>query len=239
MSDAKDKEQRPDAGHEHAPTAGPDYDDRGPIDQAQEAAARLAAVQLAHDLHARIIALSVEGDRTIITIASGYKQGVSEGMSGYIPGGGGMLADFTVYDVGERTCKAGVQLTPDQVSQAPSVILNPASRPAPPRHQDLSARIIGFSIQNGLGQIAIGCGRLHGAFVGESGVVLDAGGRRLVSFQLDRVESRVSFATVNLGLDAVSGGSVVLSPSDGSVQGPKASESKAAPGAPAPAAAAS
>src|SRR5207244_3740885 len=127
-----------------------------------EAAMRASRIQRAQDLKARIINVSIEGGQTAITIGSGWKQGVIEDMRGYVPGGGGMIADFMVFSVGERTAKAYVELSPDEVQAHPEVVLNPSSLPGQHKTENTPARIIGLSIEGGQTKVMIGRGRIHG-----------------------------------------------------------------------------
>jgi len=61
---------------------------------------------------ARVIGLSVVGGGTLITVGIGTAQEVAAGWHGKIAG---VQETFTLSDCGERTCKATVKATPDQI----------------------------------------------------------------------------------------------------------------------------
>src|SRR5262249_40867258 len=132
MADPKDKHHRQDAHKSTGGmTAGPDYDDRGPDPQRdQEAALRAAHIQLAHDRQVRIVGVTVKGKGTEVPGGSGFKQGVTEGMDGYIAGEHGPYADFTITHVDEVTSKAYIEATIDEIrAHMQTVVINPSHKP--------------------------------------------------------------------------------------------------------------
>jgi hypothetical protein len=72
-------------------------------------------------MSASIINVVVSGAGSIITVNRGTNQGISDGMTGYVKGLKG--ASFKLSSCGERSCKATVAATPDQISRAGSVFI--------------------------------------------------------------------------------------------------------------------
>ena len=166
------------------PTAGPSEDDRfgeGPV---------------AVDQPGRILGVSIEDGRTRIMIGLGPKQGVHVGMEGYIQAGDGMLADFQIDQVKERTCYAFVDTTPDGLNGHHQVMINPTSRPksSEPR-QDVHTRILGISVEGERIKLLIGLGVRHGARTGMRGYLEGGpGGRPYAMFEIEEARSGTSVA---------------------------------------------
>jgi hypothetical protein len=216
MADPKDKHHRHDAHKTTGGmTAGPDYDDRGPDPQGdQEAALRAAHIQLAHDRQVRIVGVSVKGNGTEVLLGSGFKQGVTEGMDGYIAGEHGPFADFTISHVEDRTSKAFIEATPDEIrAHMQTVIINPSVKPQQVLPPDTKTRVMAISIENNRLRIKVPRGRMQGAKWGDAGLVVNSAGVRLASFTLDEVENRMSSALVDLTPDMIRGCDIILKPS--------------------------
>jgi hypothetical protein len=215
MAGPHDKSHRHDADKKHAPTAGPDYDDRGPDPQRdQEAALHAAHISLAHDRQVRIIGMEVKGRGTLCLLGSGFKQGVTEGMSGYIAGEHGPYADFTIEHVDDVTCKAYIEAIPDEIrAHMQHVIINPAQSPQAVMPPDTKTRILSISVEGNKTRIMVGKGRMQGAKWGDPGVVIGSNGVRLASFTLDDVQPRTCGGLVDLVPDQLKGADIILKPS--------------------------
>jgi hypothetical protein len=174
---------------------------------------------VASDVQGRILKVDVvkEDDREVsrIVIGLGHDQGIFEDMEGYVKAGDGMLADFHVSHVKERTCVATVAVTPDQLREHHQVVLNPTSKPKSSEVQaNVDARIIGLRIEGGKTKILIGRGASHGARDGMIGYVVDASGRNIADFTIEKANPTHSEAFVALIPDQVShAAKVVLNPS--------------------------
>jgi hypothetical protein len=214
MAGPHDKSHRHDADKKHAPTAGPDYDDRGPDPQRdQEAALRAAHIGLAHDRQVRIIGMEVKGRGTLCMLGSGSKQGVTEGMTGYIAGEHGPFADFTIEHVEDVTCKAYIESIPDEIrAHMQHVVINPSHKPEAVLAPDTKTRILGISVEGGKTRVKLGRGRMQGAKWGDPGVVISSSGVRLASFTLDQVEPNLCSGLVDLIPDQIKGADAVLKP---------------------------
>lgn len=211
MAGPHDKQHRDDATRRHAPTAGPDYDDRGPDPQReQEAALRAAHIQLAHDRSARILKVEIKDSRSVITLGAGRNQGVTQDMIGYVTGSHGPVAEFTVSQVGDATCTAEVQLTVDQLASHDQVLINPSHRMIPTLPPGSRAPLLAVSIENGRTRIKFGKGQMQGVTFGLKGVVVGANGSELADFTVDELGPSFSGALVDLTLDALQGASVIL-----------------------------
>jgi hypothetical protein len=80
---------------------------------------------LAPDTKTRIMAISVEGNKTRIRIARGRMQGVNFGDAGVVVNSSGTkLAHFVIDDVDPRLSGALVDLIPDQLRDV-EIILKP------------------------------------------------------------------------------------------------------------------
>jgi hypothetical protein len=216
MADPKDKHHRHDANKTTGGmTAGPDYDDRGPDPQGdQEAALRAANIQLAHDRKVRILSVSVKGDGTEVLLGSGLKQGVTEGMDGYIAGAHGPFADFTITSVEERTARAFIEATVDEIrANMETVIINPSQKPQGVLAPDTKTRVMAVSIEGNQMRIKVPRGRMQGARWGDPGIVVNSSGVRIASFKLDDVDPRMSSALVDLTPDSIRGCDIILKPS--------------------------
>ena len=215
MAGPHEKSHRNDADKKKAPTAGPDYDDRGPDPQHdQEAALRAAHIGLAHDREVRIIGMEVKGNGTLCLLGSGFKQGVTEGMSGYIAGEHGPFADFTIEHVDEVTCKAYIESIPDEIrAHMQHVVINPSHQPQAVMPPDTKTRVLSVSVEGGKTRIKVGRGRMQGAKWGDLGLVIASNGVRLGSFTLDEVGPRISGGLVDLIPDQLHGADIILKPS--------------------------
>ncbi|HZJ67274.1 MAG TPA: hypothetical protein VFD36_27390 [Kofleriaceae bacterium] len=216
MADPKDKHHRHDAHKSTGGmTAGPDYDDRGPDPQRdQEAALRAAHIQLAHDRQVRIIGVSVKGNGTEVLLGSGFKQGVTEGMEGYIAGEHGPYADFTITHVDEVTSKAVIEATVDEIrAHMQTVIINPSHKPQAVLPPDTKVRVMAISVENNKLRIKVPRGRMQGAKWGDLGIVVNAAGVRQAHFTLDDVGPRMSAALVDMTPDSIRDCDIILKPS--------------------------
>ena len=216
MADPKDKHHRHDAHKTTGGmTAGPDYDDRGPDPQRdQEAALRAANIQLAHDRKVRILSVSVKGDGTEVLLGSGFKQGVTEGMDGYIAGEHGPYADFMIPHVEEVTARAFIEATPDEIQKnMQTVIINPAHKPHATLPPDTKTRVMAVSIEGNRMRIKVPRGRMQGAKWGDPGIVVNSAGVRQASFVLEDVDPRMSSALVDMTPDSIRGCDIILKPS--------------------------
>jgi hypothetical protein len=216
MADPKDKHHRHDANKTTGGmTAGPDYDDRGPDPQRdQEAALRAAKIQLARDRNVRILSVSVKGDGTEVLLGSGFKQGVTEGMDGYIAGEHGPYADFMITKVDEVTSRAFIEASVDEIrANMATVVINPSQKPQKELPPDTKTRVMAVSIEGNRMRIKIPRGRMQGAKWGDPGIVVNSAGVRQASFTLDDVDPRMSSALVDLTPDSIRGCDIILKPS--------------------------
>lgn len=171
-----------------APTAGPSEDDR------------FGAGKVGSNLSARIIKVDIVGPKTRITIAQGTEQGTRVGMEGYIKSAEGALATFQILEAQERLCIADVEgVTPDQLRNMPTVVINPTSKNAPRNPQIKVGEpytVIGVNVVAGQTRITISRGSLHGVSEGMQGTLKG----KLVSgdktFTIVEVRERVSYASV-------------------------------------------
>jgi hypothetical protein len=214
MADPKDKAHRKDGDKKKEPTAGPDYDDRGPDPQHdQEAALRAANIQLAKDRNVRILGVSVHGNGTEILLGSGFKQGVTEEMEGYIAGEHGPYADFKITHVDDVTSKAFIEATPDEIrANMNQVVINPSQKVQATLAPDTKTRIMAISVEGAKTRIKIARGRMQGVNWGDFGVVLSSGGTKLAHFVIDDVNPRISAALVDLIPDQLRDVQIVLKP---------------------------
>jgi len=87
-------------------------------------AAHLDDRRATSDVHARVLANSIVGGRTRITIGSGQQQGIQAGMTGALLGPGDReIADFTIESADHRMSYAFVEATLDQVHEATGVVI--------------------------------------------------------------------------------------------------------------------
>ena len=155
------------------------------------------------DVHGRILAIGVENGMSKITIGLGSKYGVHAGMEGYIPKGDGMLADFQIESVTERTAIAHVELTPDAIHGHTDVIVNPTSKPKSAEPQiNVETRVIGVSIEGGRTKIKLGRGASHGAREGQKGTLF-VGSRELADFDVATAHPTYCEAFVDITIDMV------------------------------------
>ena len=215
MAGHHDKAHKHDADKKKEPTAGPDYDDRGPDPQHdQEAALRAANIQLAKDRNVRILGVSVKGGGTEILLGSGFKQGVTEEMEGYIAGDHGPYADFRITHVDDVTSKAYIEATPDEIrANMKEVVINPSHKVQGTLAPDTKTRILGISVEGAKTRIKIGRGRMQGVNWGDYGVVLSSSGTKLAHFVIDDVNPRLCAALVDLIPDQLKDVQIVLKPS--------------------------
>jgi hypothetical protein len=181
------------AHQRRAPTAGPSEDDR------------FGEGATARDAEGRIIGVSVVGGMTRIMIGLGKNQGVGVGMEGYVKSDDGMLADFQIEEVRERTSFAMVDVTVDMItSLARGVVINPSSMPEKSQPvKDTEARIVGVSIEGGRTKIMIGRGARHGARWGMPGYVIGKSGRSIADFTVVEQHSTHCSAFVDLTIDQI------------------------------------
>jgi hypothetical protein len=88
-----------------------------------------APKKVTEDIHARVIAYSVDEGRGKITIGSGPDQGVQVGMTGTLLNGSKEVADFTIEEAKGRVSWAHVQSTQDQMGTDANVIIKASSAP--------------------------------------------------------------------------------------------------------------
>jgi len=214
MAGPHDKSHRNDADKKKEPTAGPDYDDRGPDPQRdQEAALRAAHIQLARDRNVRIVGVTVKGNGTEILLGSGFKHGVTEGMDGYIAGASGPYADFTITHVDEVTSKAYIEATVDEIrAHMEHVVINPSHKPTATLANDTKTRIMSITVEGNKTRIRVGRGRMHGVKWGDYGVVVNSSGVRLAHFSIDDVDPRMSGGLVDLIPDQLKDVEIILKP---------------------------
>jgi len=172
-------------------TAGPSEDDRYGEGAKQ-------------DVHGRIIGLSIVGGRTQIMIGLGKDQGVHAGMEGYLQAGDGMAADFQIHESRDRVSLAMVDLIPDEVQQHLHVVVNPTTMPksAEPK-EDMSARVIGISVEGGRTKILLGRGIRHGVRWGMRGYLKGSGSHSFADFEIVEAHPGHSVAYVTDTVDAV------------------------------------
>lgn len=83
-----------------------------------------------HDMKARVVGISVEGNQTKLMIGRGVRHGARAGMRGYLVGQNGRpAAVFEVVEQYSSHVVAYVHEIPDQVRQHTDVVLNPSSMP--------------------------------------------------------------------------------------------------------------
>jgi hypothetical protein len=129
---------------------------------------------LAHDVHARVLAVTAENDtHAKIAFSAGEAQGAVEGMKGYAIDAHGNVHSFTVIEVSGGVGHGVIEGIPSDVNGFSTVVLNPKTPPnsTAGAKKDLEARIVGVSIVDGKTQIMIGMGEAHGARVGMKGYI--------------------------------------------------------------------
>ena len=210
----KDKKHKHDADKKKEPTAGPDYADRGPDPQHdQEAALKAANIQLAKDRKVRILGVSVKGGGTEILLGSGFKQGVTEEMEGFIAGDHGPYADFRITHVEDVTSKAYIEATPDEIrANMNEVVINPSTKVQTTLPPDTKTRIMGISVEGVKTRITIGRGRMTGVSWGDYGIVVNSAGTKLAHFVIDNVHPRLASALVDLIPDQLKDTQIILKP---------------------------
>ena len=167
---------------------------------------------LPKDVPGRIVSMSVEGNRTRITIG-GRVKGMA-GIESYIKSGSGMLAKFRIGLQDDNMAFAYVDLDPAQLKDHLEVVINPTSMPkSSERRKDISARVVADAVVDGKTKILIGAGTLHGVRDGMKGHLLD-NGKPYVRFILTKVSSRTSEAFVDTTIDDTRNHkSIMLNPS--------------------------
>ncbi len=118
-------------------------------------------------------------------------------MEGYLDGGRGMLADFSVDKVDKRYCTATVNVRPEDLQHV-TAIVNPSqgmSRAASAKEQQ--SRILRVTVSEGRSHMVIAGGTDRGYAVGMTGQI---GGAH---FELEKVDVRSSEASTNLSPDAL------------------------------------
>ena len=184
-------------------------DERGP--DAQD----VPAPKTGKDVHARILGVSVHGDKTRIAIGSGPNQGVFVGAPGYLIDHNGLIHKFEISDAESSFAYAMVDAIPDQLHGNITAIVNPSSMPqASVMKKDQEARIIGVSVDGGKTRILIGYSEQRGAMVGMKGWLVSETGHRIVSFEIEELRNGACSAHVEATVDEVEhGAKVVLNPS--------------------------
>jgi hypothetical protein len=215
--DPKDKAKRDDADKRQAPTDDRyDYsDERGPDPQRdQEATLRAAHIALAHDLPARVLHVTVDGQNTRIIISAGQKKGVTVGMTGYIASPHGALAEFTIDKTDDGNAWANVDLFgPDQISHAGGqVVVNPAHSPVKKLPKNAHSRVLRVSIEGNHSRITMSSGYMQGVKNGMRGFVVNNQGRQLESFEVSDLGPNESIALVELTPDQLKDCDIVLNP---------------------------
>lgn len=207
-----DKAHRQDHDKKKAPTAGPDYDDRGPDPQAdQEAALKAAHIATAQDFKGRVLKTDIDGDGTKITFSGGFNQGVTIGMTGALMGKSGPYAQFEVQEVKDRYSTAHVKATPDEVHANSEVVINPSVKAPTKLTKDTSARILAYTIESdGLTRITFSAGEMQGVTWGAKGVVISESGRELADIEVNEIGPRFSRASVKLIPDQLHNAKVIL-----------------------------
>jgi len=211
MAGPNDKAHRDDASKKHAPTDGPSAEDRGPDPQRdQEAALRAANIAIAHDRPSQVLHVEVKGPGCMITLGSGSQQGVTEYMQGYLRSDAGPFATFVITEVGEKTSRAFVDLTPDVVAQHQGAIINASHMPKPAPTHNVQATLLHVEVTPKGTRIKLSKGEQQGVGFGTRGVVIDASGKELADFTVDELHPQLSGATVDLTPDQLNGAKVVL-----------------------------
>ena len=209
-----DKQHRNDNDKKAASTDVKDLVEMSPADyeKHEEQSRRERGKGHEHDLHGRIISVSVVGSQTKIMIA-GHVKGMG-GLEGYIKNGSGMLARFKMAIHDDRTAYAFVDLTPDQIKDHTDVVINPKAMPAASeRREDIATRVVGVSVVGGKTKIMIGVGSNHGARAGMKGY-LGENGKAYEHFVVSATHSTYSEAFVDTTVDDVQHHtSVMLNPS--------------------------
>jgi hypothetical protein len=146
----------------------------------------------ASNMQTRIIALSVDGEGTKLTIGAGSKHGVSAPMGcRLVSKSGATLGHVTIEDVGDTVSHAHTHKTPDGIQEVDHVVINPAHVAAA---HDLSTRIIGMSVVDGGVRLAIGAGSAHGVQRGMEVDLVSESGRTIQRDTIKEVHERTSFA---------------------------------------------
>jgi hypothetical protein len=211
MAGPNDKAHRDDASKKHAPTDGPSADDRGPDPQRdQEAALRAANIAIAHDRPSQVLHVEVKGPGCMITLGSGSQHGVTEYMQGYLKSDAGPFATFIITEVGEKTSRAFVDLTPDAVAQHQGAIINASHMPKPAPTHNVRATLLHVEVTPNGTRIKFSKGERQDVGFGTKGVVVDASGKELADFVVDELHPQFSGARVDLTPDQLNGAKVVL-----------------------------
>lgn len=211
MAGPNDKAHRNDADKKHAPTDGPSADDRGPDPRHdQEAALRAANIAIAHDRPSQVLHMEVKGPGCMITLGSGSQHGVTEYMEGYLKSDAGPFATFVITEVGEKTSRAFVDLTPHAVAQHQEAIIAPSHMPRPAATHNVPATLLHVEVTRQGTRIQFSKGERQGVGFGTQGVVVDASGRELADFTVSELHPQFSSALVDLTPDQLNGAKVVL-----------------------------
>jgi hypothetical protein len=156
---------------------------------------------MATNFQTRIIALSVDGEGTKLTIAAGARHGVTAPMQCRLVSKSGVtLANVTILDVDEKVSYAHTHKTPDLVQEVDHVIVNPGY--AKPVH-DMNTRIIGTSVEDDKVRVAIGGGSAHGIYPGMEVAFVSESGRTIQRDKIRELRERTSFARWAGTLDSV------------------------------------
>ena len=206
MGDFEPRERK---HEESAAKAGPRADDR------------FGSGLVGTHIDSRILSVTVEGDRTRVTMAKGKTLGVHVGMEGYIRGPDGMLSELQIDAVDPWQCHAFVDVTPDQLKKNLLVVINPTSKPRARITKDANTRVIAVFVEDGRTKITIARGATHGVTAGMRGRLVSADGRDGEDFTIAATTATQSIAFVASNVDHVNQHkNVVLHPSTSSHAAP-------------------
>jgi len=187
---------------------GDDYDETGGI--------------AATDLSADIVAVLDSGGQSRIIINRGTDDGVQLGQDGYIKGGDGMLASFTIDNLTQTTAQAYVDINHTFLERnLGGVVVGPSSLPKSARTtENMQADVVNFEEAGDSTVLVMNRGASHGAVMGQKGNLLDVNGTVVASFTLTEVHPGVSKAYVDLSYTAaIQYRSVIINPGDGAHHG--------------------
>jgi hypothetical protein len=205
-NDERDHEPRKRGGDDGASHDASDAQRKAPDAGVRAHGGRWGDGEEMFDIKGRILSVSVHGDHSEVLIAAGREQGVHRGMEGYLMAGDTFLSEIDVIGVDKRVCRARVDATPDQIGEhLDDIVINPSSKPAKAATaaKDYKTRVISVSIIGGRSQITVAGGRAQGVEAGMHGVLLDAAGKKIISFTLEEVSARTGKAFVDTTLDEI------------------------------------
>jgi hypothetical protein len=168
------------------------YDERWGEGAAVDASGRILGIQI-HNVDGK--------QMTQIMIGIGQPQGVRQGMEGYVMDVNNHIHHFWITNVHDRVSYANVDATPDSLHGAHAVV-NPTSMPkSTETKQDMNARILGVSIENGMTRIILGTG--DHARAGMKGYIVGFGGKPYEHFEVTEVRSGAAIAYVHANIDTL------------------------------------